>query len=228
VTAVVASVLTPGSGAGGTGADVVDVFGLVLAVLSATGLVAVVVDTVRLRLAHPEVRKHARRQVSHHPVYAHPYRYPPRHGLTWVFSWTTMLMSLFWGIWLLPQVVNAVGYFAGAASTATFKPTSYPQYCAVCGTTTDGTLEIGGGVSATWPEQVALGQPFQVRVPVWNAWGQDWGLFDGPTAVGDIAEGILFCGIDGFVLFCATDFAVKRRRMRRQLPSRRSLGAPGL
>jgi hypothetical protein len=48
--------------------------------------------------------------------------------------------------------------------------TNCDQYS--CQTTTDGILETGGaGVEATWPDQVPLAQPFQVREPVWR-----WGL----------------------------------------------------
>jgi hypothetical protein len=224
VVAGVTGALAPGPGAG---AIVGGVFILMLAVLTVAGLVAVVADTVRLHRANPEAREQARRQTSHHSIYAHPRRYP-RHRVSWVLGWISMLLGLFWGIYLLPQVVNAVGYLAGAGNTATFRPTSYAQSCnsTVCGT--DGTLEIGGGVAATWPERVAIGQSFQVRVPVWNAWGQPWGLIDGPTAAGNITDGILCYGIDGFVLFCVAVLAHHSVRVRRQLPSRRSVGAPGL
>jgi hypothetical protein len=48
--------------------------------------------------------------------------------------------------------------------------TNCDQYS--CQTTTDGILETGGaGVEATWPDQVPLAKPFQVREPVWR-----WGL----------------------------------------------------
>ena len=226
VVAGVVGALNPSPGAA---AVVGGVSILVLAVLTVVGLAAVVTDTVRLRRANSEIREQARRQVSHHPVYAHPHRYPPRHRVSWVLGWISMLMWLLFAIYLLPQLVNAVAYLAGAGSTATFTPTSYAKSSCnstVCGT--DGTLEIGGGVAATWPERVTLGQPFRVHVPVWNAWGQPWGLIDGPTAGGDIVAGILCDGGCAFVLFCAVVLVHHSARVRRKLPSRRSAGAPGL
>jgi hypothetical protein len=226
VAAGVTGALNPGPA--GAGAVVGGVFVLLLAVLTVAGLVAVVADTVRLHRANPEVREQARRRTSHHPVTAYPHRYPPQHRVSWVLGWLSMLLWLFWGIYLQPQLVNAVAYLAGAGSTATFTPTSYAQSCnsTVCGT--DGTLKISGGVAATWPERVTLGQPFQVRVPVWNAWGQPWGLIDGPTAAGNITAGILCDGMGAFVLLCAIVLGQHSVRVRRQLPSRRSVGAPGL
>jgi hypothetical protein len=230
VAAGVTGALNPGPAPRGAGVAVGTGFILVLAVLTVVGLVAVVADTVRLHRAHPEVREQARQQTSHHPVIAHPHRYPPRHRVSWVLGWLSMLMWLLYAIYFLPKLVDGIGYVAGVGGTATFTPTSYGQSCGrSCTTITNGTLDIGGGVSATWPDRAALDQPFQVRVPVWNAWGPPWELIDGPAAAGDIVGGVLSDGIGVFVLFCVGAVALERRVwMRRQLPSRRSAGAPGL
>jgi uncharacterized membrane protein len=48
------------------------------------------------------------------------------------------------------------------------------------------------------------------------------------VAAGNITDGVLCYGMDGFVLFCVAVLAHHSVRVRRQLPSRRSLGAPGL
>ncbi len=85
-----------------------------------------------------------------------------------------MLIILFVAVVTIPAPVNAVAYLAGSGRTATFDPLSHQTNCTQysCETSTDGILETGGaGMSATWPNVVPLGRPFQVREPTWK-WGQ--------------------------------------------------------
>ena len=63
---------------------VIPVFVLLALVLA--GLVVVIVDTSRIHRADAAVRVSAKGSVSHYPLYAHAYRYPPRHHGSWVFA----------------------------------------------------------------------------------------------------------------------------------------------
>ena len=74
--------------ASGAGVAVASVFILLLAATAVVGLVASIVDTVRV--------------------------YPPRHRWTWVFSWLVMAILLGLGVVALPALVNGVAYLAGA------------------------------------------------------------------------------------------------------------------
>jgi hypothetical protein len=80
--------------ASGAGVGVASVFILLLAVVTVVGLIASIVDTVRLHRLDPGVRAQAAPRTAHHPVRAHAYRYPPRHRWTWVFSWLVMAILL--------------------------------------------------------------------------------------------------------------------------------------
>ena len=57
--------------------SVVPVFVLLALVL--VGLVVVIVDTSRIQHADAPVRVSAKGSISHYPLYAHAYRYPPYH-----------------------------------------------------------------------------------------------------------------------------------------------------
>jgi hypothetical protein len=207
----------------GAGTAVLSVFVLLLAALVVVSVIAVIVDTVKLRGHTPEVRRHALRQTPHYPVRTHAYRYPPRHKVSWVFTWIILLFLLGFGVATLPGLVDGVAYVAGAESTATFMPTSYGQVCGRggCSTVTNGVLETGGGgASAQWPRQVPLGQPFKVHQPLWN-FGFGNMLIDGPgTAAGLITAGVLMDTFSVFIVLFAVK-AVRRwlnhRRESRQL-----------
>src|SRR5215469_3776490 len=56
----------------------------VLLALVLVGLVVVIVDTSRLHRADAVARVSAKGRVSHYPLYAQAYRYPPRHPGSWV------------------------------------------------------------------------------------------------------------------------------------------------
>jgi hypothetical protein len=90
---------------------------------------------------------------------------------------------------ILPDQVNAVAYLAGAGKTVTFVPQSRALVCSRfgCDTWTDGVLQTNPPVTATWPNQVPLGQPFSVRQPWWNGWGHR-DLMNGGASGGAIAS----------------------------------------
>jgi hypothetical protein len=203
--------------ASGAGLGVASVFILLLAAVAVVGLVASVVDTVRLHRLDRGVRAQARARTAHHPVRAHAYRYPPRHRWTWVFGWLVMVILLGLGVATLPALVDGVAYLAGAENTATFYPTSYGQDCgrSGCSTVTNGFLGSGSAAAAaTWPGQVPLGLPFTVREPAWN-WGFGSQLIDGDgTAIAYIVVGVLMDGFAGFILFAL--YKVVRQWVRRR------------
>jgi hypothetical protein len=57
-----------------------------LLVLGLAGLIVVIVDTSRIRRADEAAQVRAKGSVSHHPLYAHVHRYPPRHHDSWILS----------------------------------------------------------------------------------------------------------------------------------------------
>lgn len=188
--ALISARLSPNA-AGVSGAVVI-----VLVALAVTGLVVAVVDTVRLHRRDAAVQANARARASHYPVVAHAYRYPPKHWVSWVFTWLLLACWILLTISFLPSQVNGVSYLAGAGGSALFLPMSHGQECGRggCTTVTNGVLatNFGAGVDATWPSQVPLGQPFTVREPVWNGWGSVDLVNDNGTAVGSIIAGLIF------------------------------------
>jgi len=182
--------------------SVIPVF--VLLGLALAGLVVVIVDTSRLRRADPAVRVKAKGSVSHHPLYAHAYRWPPRHHGSWV-AVVVMLaaMTCFTG-YLLPQEVNAWAYVVGAEKPDTFNPVSYSQcpmvYLRRCYVVTDGYLSRTGA-EVNWGSQVPLGRPVSIRDPLWD-WGSGRQLIDGDgTAIPDIVADLFFDAV-ALLLLC--------------------------
>jgi hypothetical protein len=209
----------------GPGEAVAAIFVLLLTVVAVVGLVASVVDTVRLRRRDAGVRHQAMRRTAHYPARAHAYSYPPRHRFSWVFGWITMLILLGVAVPALPGLVDGVAYLAGTESSATFLPTSYSQDCgrSGCTTVTDGFL--ASGASVTWPGQVPLGLAFGVREPVWD-WGFGSGLIDGDgTAIGFIIGGVLF---DGFAVLVLVHLVKLVRRWLRHRQQDRQLAGSGI
>lgn len=192
----------------GAGPGVASVFILVLAILAVVAVVAAVVDTVRLHRLDADLRARALARTRHHPVTAHPVRYPPRHRVSWVFGWIVMLVLLGLGVAALPGLVDGVAYAAGVEHTADFYPVSNHLSCVGrggCKTVTDGYIGHGtaSGTAATWPAEVPLGQPFTVRRPLW-AWGFGSELITGDgAAASSIILGVLFDGASVLILFAA-------------------------
>jgi hypothetical protein len=162
---------------------------IVLAALTAVCIIAMAVDSARLRRAAPGVRAKAAQLAARHPGSPRAHHYPSRHKVIWVVRWIGMLLILLVAVISVPAPVDGVAYLAGAEGTATFYPVSYQTTCQYgCDTSTDGYLETGGArISASWPDVVPLGRPLRVREPVWR-WGLGAALIDSDgTAVIAIA-----------------------------------------
>ena len=230
---------------GGAGVAVASIFVLLLTITALVALVASIVDTVRLHRIDPDLRRRAGGGVAHHPVHAHPYRYPPRHRISWVLGWFLMVVWAGLGVAVLPAFVDGVAYLSGAESSATFVPVSHQQECGRggCSTVTNGYLAfvgtagggtvgggtagggsvggapaggLAGGPSVIWPGQVPLGQPFTVRAPLWD-WGFGSQLNDGDgSAIGAIVAGLAIDGGAGFVIFAFVKLTRNWLRHRRQ------------
>jgi hypothetical protein len=145
----------------------------------------------------------------------------------WALASGLLIVALGSAVLFLPGLVNGVSYLAGG-KTATFFPQFHTVSCSYhgngdCSTVTVGILKIGGGgVRSTWPNNVPLGRPFQVREPVWT-WGLGAALIDGDgIAVGAALISLLF---DGLAVLAVIFFVnVVRGRLARR---RRTGSAPG-
>ena len=216
----------------GTALDVIPVF--VLLVLALAGLVVVIVDTARIHRADAAVRVSAKGSVSHHPVYAHAHRYPPRHRGSWVFAIFMLAVMTAITVGLLPADVNAWGYVTGAENHDTFNPVSYGQTCRYptprargCHIVTEGYLSRSS-VHVAWGSQVPLGQPFGVRDPLW-AWGSGRNLISGEgSAISTIVAGLFFEGVTLLLLYTLVVLARHSRREPGSGPGlARARAAPG-
>ena len=186
--------------------SVVPVF--VLLALALAGLVVVIADTSRIHRADVGARVGAKGSVSHYPLYAHAYRYPPRHRGSWVFAVVMLVAMTGITVFILPAEVNSWAYVVGAENQDTFNPVSYAQACGGggrfggCHTVTDGYLSKSGA-DVTWASPVPLGQPFSVRDPFW-AWGTGRTLTNGDSdgsAIPTIVAGLFFDGITLLLLY---------------------------
>jgi hypothetical protein len=182
--------------------SIIPVFVLLGLVL--VGLVVVIVDTARLHRADAAVRVSAKESVSHYPLYAHAYRWPPRHHGSWVA--VIFMLAAMTGIaaYLLPQEVNAWAYVAGAGNQDTFNPVSYSHcpmvYGRGCHVVTEGYLSRTGA-QVDWGSPVPLGQPFSVRDPLW-AWGTGRKLINGDgSAIPNIVAGLFFDAVALLLLY---------------------------
>ena len=178
--------------------SVIPVFVLLALILA--GLVVVIADTARIHRADAAVRVSAKGSVSHYPLYAHAYRYPPRHHGSWVFAIVMLVTMTAIAVFLLPSDVNSWAYVVGAEHQDTFNPVSYSQSCGGggrfggCHTVTEGYLSRGGA-DVTWGSPVPLGQPFSARDPLW-AWGTGRTLISGDgSAIPTIVAGLFFDGV---------------------------------
>jgi hypothetical protein len=184
--------------------SVIPVFVLLALVL--VGLVVVIVDTSRIRRADAPVRVSAKGSVSHHPLYAHAHRYPPRHHGSWVFVIVMLVAMTGITLFLLPAQVNSWAYAVGAEHQDTFDPVSYSQSCTHlgrgggCHIVTEGYLSRSGA-DVTWGSQVPLGQPFSAHDPLW-AWGSGRTLTGGDgSAIATIFGGLFFDGVALLLLY---------------------------
>jgi hypothetical protein len=177
-----------------------------LLALGLAGLVVVIVDTSRIRRADQAVQVRAKGSVSHHPLYAHAHRYPPRHHGSWVFVIVMLVAMTGITVFVLPAEVNSGAYLVGAETRDTFNPVSYGQACSG-GVPRGGCQEVTEGylsktrADVTWAGQVPLGQPLSVRDPLWN-WGRGRSLISGDgSAVANIIAGLFFDGVALLLLY---------------------------
>lgn len=202
----------------------------VLLALVLAGLVVVVADTLHIRRADAGAQVSAKGSVSHYPLYAHAYSYPPRHRGSWVFVIVMLIAMTGITVFILPAEVNSWAYVAGAGNQDTFHPVSYSQACGRrgCITVTEGYLSKSD-VHVTWSGQVPLGQPISVRDPLW-AWGtgRNLNLISGDSsAIPTIVAGLFFDGVTLLLLYILVvivrDKSSRSQRMPvRGTPSRRS------
>lgn len=187
----------------------------ILFVIAAVGIIAVLVDTVRLRRAGKTVRDAAREKVTHHPVHAHVFRRPHHVGswLMGIFMVTviTILMTVF-----IPGEVDGAAYLLGAGRQTTFHADSYGRECGKggCSTVTDGYLS-DSGTRARVLADMPLGATKPVREPVWN-WGTGRGVIESTgQAAGQFGIGFVF-NIPLFFLGygLAKDLRGRRRKAR--------------
>jgi len=215
--------------------SVIPVFVLFALVLS--GLVVVVVDTSRIHRADAAVRVSAKGSVSHYPLYAHAYRYPPRHHGSWVFGIVMLVAMTSITVFITPAEVNSWAYVVGAEHQDTFNPVSYGQSCVGgsgrvgggCHIVTEGYLSQSGA-AVTWGSQVPLGQPFSARDPLWD-WGTGRTLTNGDgTAIPTIVAALFFDGLTlllvyVLVLIVRGTPGPPRRRQRTSVPAAADPGA---
>jgi len=179
---------------------------LTLLALGLAGLVVVIVDTSRIRRADKAVQVRAKGSVSHHPLYAHAHRYPPRHHGSWVFAIVMLVAMTGIAVFVLPAEVNSAAYLAGAETRDTFNPVSDSQTCSGgalhhgCQQVTEGYLS-NTGADVNWGSLVPLGQPFSVRDPLWD-WGRGRSLISGDgSAIANIIAGLFFDGVAVLLLY---------------------------
>jgi hypothetical protein len=162
--------------------------------LTVVSIIAAVVCSLRLRSRPPAVRAQAAPIAAHHPGGRRAHHYPPRHVLTWTARWIGMLLILVVAVISVPAVVDG------------------------------GVMETGGaGTSASWPDVVPLGRPFQIREPVWR-WGLGLALIDSDkTAVIAVVVSLLIEGAGVLVLVKLVQLA---RNWRRRHGQRQAAIAP--
>ncbi len=198
----------------------------VLLALALAGLVVVIVDTARIHRADAAVRVSAKGSVSHYPLYAHAYRYPPRHPGSWVAAIFMLFAMTGITAYFVPGEVNSWAYVVGAENHDTFNPVSYGQACSGlpqragggCHVVTEGYLS-NSSADVTWGSQVPLGQSFSVRDPLW-AWGTGRTLTSGDgSAIPTIVAGLFFDGVALLLLYVLVvvvrDTSGSSRRSRR-------------
>lgn len=210
---IAAAFLTGLSGPLGAAAEAIR---LLLLALAVAGLIVAGVDTVRLHRAEEARRRSALSRVQHYPLAAHPYRYPPRHHVSWVFLWLVLALWMVPAALLLPGLVDSTAYLAGVAPRATFVPVKVRVECGRgCNTYTDGYLEPGGA-RITWPGLVA--GPIPVRAPLWR-WGVGEFVIDGTgSAIGTLILSLIIDGAAVLITLAAVNAAGyvirERRRVR--------------
>jgi hypothetical protein len=222
----------------GSGPVAILVIMMVLAALTIIGTVVAIADSVLLSRRSAVLRWQAISLEDQHSRRAHAYRYPPRHGFSFLGAWVMLACVLGLGVLFLPGVVNGISYLSGGNSVM-FVPQSWQTTCSyypssgnVCSTSTDGILETGGaGMSATWPDQVPLNHPFLVREPLWR-WGLGAALISNDRiAIVAICVSLLFIGFSVVVVIffvkMVRNWLLYRRQKADREPATASAGSGG-
>jgi len=161
----------------------------VLLALIPAGLVAAVVDTVRLHRLAPSTRASASYALLDGALDDRP----PRHLAVGLSGWLVLGCLVLIPVAYLPRQVDAVAYLAGFGHQDTFIPVSHRQACGQdgCSTVTDGILKETGE-DVTWSARVTLGRPFPVRAPVWLTGPGTELVLSASTAAGTTIIGLYF------------------------------------
>ena len=164
---------------------------LLVVALLAVAVVAVVIDTVRLRRLPPaDLARAAQARAGA--------RHPMRHsvgvaaGVAAVVVWAALIVTH------LPGLVNGVAYLAGTQPNVSFVAKSYGQECGRddCWTVTRGVLQPGG-TAVTLAREVPLGAAVTVRQPAWVIDGKDTVIDSTGAAVMSIVLAAIFTGLLG-------------------------------
>jgi hypothetical protein len=198
----------------GTASNIAAVVEIALLALLLLALVVMIVETVRLHRRGPKVRVEARSLIAGHPV---PLHRQPRHVLFWIVLVALILPAPA----SLPYQINGYAYAFGVGGTVTFLPQSHAQWCGKqgCSTVTDGILRTDPPVSAVWPYDVPLGQPFSVRKPTVNSLGRVQ-VMNGSQAAEAIVIGLFFDVLAVLIVIMIIS------EVRRQRRSRNAASAP--
>lgn len=166
-------------------------------------------ETVRLHRRGPQALVQARSLVAGHPV---PLHHQPRHVMFWIVIATLIVPAPA----SLPYQINGYAYAFGVGRTVTFLPRSHEQWCGKqgCSTVTDGILQGNPPVSAVWPYDVPLGQPFPVRKPAVNGLGQVQ-IMNGSQAAQAITLGLIFDALAILIVFMIISQVRHQRRTSR-------------
>lgn len=180
----------------------------VLFIIAVVGIIAVLVDTVRLRSAGRAERDAARGKVVH----AGPHRYPPKHSGSWAAGIVALVALSFIAVIWLPAEVDGAAYLMGAERQATFHAVSHSRDCGRggCSTVTDGYLS-GSPTVVELKSDIPLGATRPGREPLWN-WALGQNLISGNgDAAGMLGMGLFFDVPTAF-LFYGLVTAIRDRR----------------
>ena len=203
---------------------------LLLLALALVGLVVAIIDSSRIHRADATAGVSAKDSVSHYPLYAYAYRYPPRHLGSWLACIFMLVAMAGITAYILPAEINSWAYAVGAENQGTFNPVSY-SHCpnmrpAGCHVVTEGFL-TNSDADVSWGSLVPLGKPFIVREPVW-AWGTGRTLINADSsAVPNIVAGLFFDAVVLLLLYVLVVIVRETSPRRRQLTSVRAAGTSG-
>lgn len=193
----------------GTASDIAVVVEVAFLALLLLALVVMIVETGRLHRRGPKALVEARSLIAGHPV---PLHHKPRHVMFWIVIVTLILPAPA----SLPYQINGYAYAFGVGGTVTFLPQSHEQWCGRqgCSTVTDGILQTDPPVSAVWPYDVPLSQPFSVRKPTVSSLGRVQ-VMNGSQAAEAIVLGLFFDALAVLIVLMIISQVRRHRRSSR-------------